>query len=75
MKKVYKTEKNLQKVWNDLDKAYEHMYQALEDLSLMVNLPDELKKDVEQFDISAISCLKEKVEEVLSILSKLKGEI
>ncbi len=71
MKKVYKTEKNLQKIWDNLDKAYEHMERAIEDLSLMSSIPEELKNDVERFDISAISCLKCDVEE---LISRLKGD-
>lgn len=71
MKKIYKTEKNLQNIWDNLDKAYEYMERALEDLSRMQSLPDELKNDVERFDISEISCIKNEVEE---IISKLKGE-
>ena len=71
MRRVYKTEKNLQNILNNLDKAYEHMEKAIDDLSSMVNIPDELKNDVERFDISAISCLKAEVEE---LLLKLKGE-
>jgi len=76
MKKVYKTEKNLQKVWDNLDEAYEHIEKehiekAIEDLSLMSSIPDEVKRDVERFDISAISCLKCDVEE---LISRLKGE-
>jgi hypothetical protein len=47
------------------------MEKVIEDLSLMVNIPDGLKNDAEKFDISAISCLKGSVEEVLL---KLKGE-
>lgn len=71
MKKVYKTEKNLQNVWDNLDKAYEYMERALEDLGLMSSIPEELKNDAERFDISAISCLKGEVEE---LISKLKGD-
>jgi hypothetical protein len=71
MKKIYKTEKNLQNILDNLDNAYERMEKVIEDLSLMVNIPDGLKNDVERFDISAISCLKAEVEE---LLLKLKGE-
>jgi hypothetical protein len=71
MKKIYKTEKNLQNILDNLDKAYERMEKVIEDLSLMVNIPDGLKNDVEKFDMSAISRLKAEVEE---LLLKLKGE-
>ena len=71
MARVNKTEKNLQTIWDNLDKAYEYMERALDDLSLMVNIPDDIKNDMERFDISRIGCLKEDVE---TLIEKLKGE-
>lgn len=68
MKRVNKTAKSLQIVWNNLDKAYQHMERALDDLNLMQNLPDELKNDMERFDISKISCLKNDIEELIEQL-------
>lgn len=52
-------------VWNNLDEAYEHMERSLEKLSSMSNLPDELEQEINNFDISAISSLKQHVEMLL----------
>lgn len=65
MKRVNKTEKNLQKVWNDLDKAYELLENAITDLISMSNIPDRLRNDIESFDITAITSLKNDVEELI----------
>lgn len=52
-------------VWNDLDKAYEYMEKSLEKLYSMSNLSDELEQEMNNFDISAISSLKQHVEMLL----------
>lgn len=56
---------NLQKVWNDLDKAYEHMGNAIETLSKMDTVTTELENAIEKFDISEISYMKQLVEEMM----------
>ena len=61
--KKYKTKNNLQEVWNDLDKAYECLERALENLVRMSGLDKELVEDVEDFDISLISSMMNLVEE------------
>lgn len=65
MSRINKTQNNLQSVWNNLDLAYEHMERAIEDLSQMTGLPDELEKMVEQYDLSEISIMKQEVEELM----------
>lgn len=65
MSRINKTQNNLQAVWNDLDAAYEHMERVIENLSKMSGLPDELEKMVEQYDLSEISMIKQKVEELM----------
>jgi hypothetical protein len=55
----------LQKVWNDLDKAYEHMENAIEILSKMNAVTTELKNAIERFDMSEISYMKQLVEEMM----------
>ena len=55
----------LQKVWNDLDKAYEKMERAIEILSKMDTVTTELKNAVEKFDMSEISYVKQLVEEMM----------
>lgn len=65
MSRTNKTQNNLQSVWNNLDLAYEYMERAIEDLSQMIGLPDELEKMVEQYDLSEISIMKQEVEELV----------
>ena len=65
MSRINKTQNNLQSVWNNLDLAYEHMERAIEDLSQMTELSDELEKMVEQYDLSEISMIKQEVEELM----------
>lgn len=56
---------NLQKAWNDLDKAYEHMENAIETLSKMNAVTTELENAIEKFDMSEISYMKQLVEEMM----------
>lgn len=65
MSRINKTQNNLQSVWNNLDLAYEHMERAIEDLSQMTGLSDELERVVEQYDLSEISIMKQEVEELM----------
>lgn len=65
MSRINKTKNNLDTVWNNLDLAYEHMERAIEDLLQMTGLPDELKRIVEQYDLSEISIMKQEVEELM----------
>ena len=65
MSRINKTQNNLQSVWNNLDLAYEHMERAIEALSQMTGLPDELERMVEQYDLSEISIMKQEVEELM----------
>ena len=55
----------LQKVWNDLDKAYEKMERAIETLSKMDTVTTELENVIEKFDMSEISYMKQLVEEMM----------
>ena len=65
MSRINKTQNNLDTVWNNLDLAYEYMERAIEDLSQMTGLSDELEKMVEQYDLSEISMIKQEVEELM----------
>lgn len=65
MSRINKTKNRLMEVWNDLDEAYDRMEKSLEKLSLMSNLSDELEQEINNFDISAISSLKQHVEMLL----------
>lgn len=55
MNRLNKTQNNLQSVWDELDLGYEHMERAIENLARMVNLPINLKRMIEQYDLSEIS--------------------
>lgn len=65
MSRINKTKRNLMDIWNDLDGAYERIEKSLEKLSSMSGLPNDLSYEIERFDISAISSLKEHVEILL----------
>lgn len=65
MSRVNKTKNRLIEVWNELDEAYDRMERSLEKLSSMSSLPDELEQEMNNFDISAISSLKQHVEMLL----------
>lgn len=65
MPRINKTKNRLMEVWNDLDEAYERMEKSLEKLYSMSNLSDELEQEMNNFDISAISSLKQHVEMLL----------
>lgn len=65
MSRVNKTKNRLMGVWNDLDEAYERIEKSLEKLSSMSNLPDELEQEMNNFDISAISSMKQHMEMLL----------
>ena len=60
-----KTIPNLQKVWDRLDAAYENMEKAFEMINSMSGIPDELSDEVDRFDMSAISSLKEHIEMIM----------
>lgn len=57
-----KTTNNLQKVWNKFDKAYENLETAFEMLEEMTDLTEELQWEMDRFDLSAVSSLKQQVE-------------
>lgn len=65
MSRINKTQGRLMEIWNDLDKAYEYMERSLEKLSSMSNLSGELEQEINNFDISAISSIKQHVEMLL----------
>lgn len=65
MSRTNKTISNLQKVWDKLDTAYENMESAFESLESMSNLLDNLLEEMGRFDMSAISSLKQYVEQII----------
>ena len=70
MSRVNKTIPNLQKVWDRFDKAYENMEVAFEMLESMSDIPNELRDEIDRFDISVISSLKEHIEIMMEEKSK-----
>lgn len=65
MSRINKTTNNLQNVWDRLDAAYENMEKAFEMINSMSGIPDELSDEVDRFDMSAISSLKEHIEMIM----------
>lgn len=65
MKRINKTEKNFQKIWDDLDTASGLLFEALSDLNAMSGLSDDVMKSIESIDITAIVNLKNKIEELM----------
>lgn len=68
MNRLNKTQNNLQSVWDELYLGYEHMERAIENLARIANLPINLKRIVEQYDLSEISALKQEVEELMGTI-------
>ena len=56
----------LQNVWDNLDKAYENMENAIERLSKIDSVTTGLRNAVEKFDMSEISYMKQLVEEMMA---------
>lgn len=65
MSRINKTISNLQNVWDRLDAAYENMEKAFEMINSMSGISDELSDEVDRFDMSAISSLKEHIEMIM----------
>lgn len=54
--------KEMKKVWNKLDTAYENLENAFEILEGINGLTDDLQSEIDRFDLSAVSSLKQQVE-------------
>lgn len=67
MRRVNKTQSNLQQVWEQLDNASGELYNAAHNILSMVDLPHHVRKAVEQLDIAAIDALKNAIEELQEI--------
>jgi excisionase family DNA binding protein len=61
----YKTKKNLNEVWQQLDDACGLIENATTNLAEMSNLPKSLKDTLDQFDFGVIVSLKNEVEELM----------
>lgn len=61
-----KTTNNLQNVWQYLDNASGDLSNALDNLSRMVDLPENIKRQIEMIDIGVIVLLKEEIEDLMN---------
>jgi hypothetical protein len=68
--RINKTVVNLVKVWEQLDNAESELYNALDTLDHMVNLPEEMTRLRNTMDVSHITSLKNKVEELFEEKAK-----
>jgi aryl carrier-like protein len=64
MKRMNKTEKNLQLVWEDLDAACGLIDNSFENLRSM-SLLDDLKEEIAAIDFTAIVSLKNRIERLI----------
>ncbi len=71
MARKNKTISNLQNAWDSLDLAYENIEKAFEILCNMSGLSVELLSELDRFDITEISSIKQHVESLIENL-KLK---
>lgn len=67
--RVNKTETTLKRVWNQLDNASGELYNALDNISRMVDIDPEAKRLSDKIDITTIDILKNHIEELV----KAKG--
>jgi len=65
MVRVNKTVNNLQTVWNQLDKASEQLYNALDNLASMTNLSETVKRQMDIIDVSRVDGLKGEIEALI----------
>lgn len=61
----YKTQNKLKEIWKQLDDACGLLDNATSNLSEFGNIPQEIKDELERFDIMEIVSLKNQVEELL----------
>ena len=65
-----KTKNNLQQVWNQLDEASGSLYNALDTIAQMTDMPDIVKRQADMIDVSIIDMLKNEIEEILEMKVK-----
>lgn len=63
--RINKTKSNLQTVWEHLDSACGSLENALQNISLMKNIPNNIKDTAEGIYVSDIVVLKNLIEELL----------
>jgi hypothetical protein len=62
--KKYKTENNLRTIWTQLDNASGALYNALDTLARMSDLPEIIKRQADMIDVTRIDGLKNEIEEL-----------
>lgn len=65
MKRLNKTEKNLELIVKQLDDASGSLYNALDNLARMVDLSDDMKRQADMIDVTRIDGLKQEIEELI----------
>jgi hypothetical protein len=65
LSRLNKTEKNLKTVWQQLDNASGELYNALDNLARMTDLPETIKRQADMIDITRIDGLKQEIETLL----------
>lgn len=59
-----KTDNNLRLIWEQLDNASGALYNALDTLARMSDLPETMKRQADMIDVSRIDILKNEVEDL-----------
>jgi hypothetical protein len=72
--KRYKTLKNLEQIWKQLDNASGDLYNALDNLADMVDLSDDIKRQSDMIDISRIDGLKQEIEALIEMKKEVERQ-
>jgi hypothetical protein len=65
-----KTKNNLQKIWEQLDNVSGELYNVIDSLSRMSNLPEGITKKYNRIDVFLIDSLKNDIEELINNKTK-----
>lgn len=63
--RLNKTENNFKTIWQQLDNASGELYNALDNLARMVDIPDNLRRQADMIDITRIDGLKQEIEQLM----------
>jgi hypothetical protein len=63
--RMNKTKSNLQYLWDLLDEACGNLDQAFTHMSMMTDIPEEIKKSAEMIDFNAIVNIKNEIEKLI----------
>jgi hypothetical protein len=62
MTRVYKSKKNLERIWKQLDNASGELYNAREAIASMSDMPKEVTSSADRIDVTEIDSLKSEIE-------------